>query len=107
MAYWIEDNKRPASTLFKCSKCDSTAYYYTGVNSKTKATKICRYKFCPNCGADMTEDKEDEDTVKELAYKIQFAICRTILSDAMHTKIIEYIEKEIKSNGQDNIGKGN
>ena len=100
MAHWIEDNNRPSSTLFKCSKCDCTAYYYTGVNSKTRkngVTKVCKYKFCPNCGADMTEDKKGEDAVKDLAYKIQFAICRMILSDAMHTKIIEYIEKEINN----------
>lgn len=54
---WLEANNRPCSAMFKCSVCGGIAYYSHGANHKTVKVKECRYKYCPNCGADMRGEK--------------------------------------------------
>ena len=49
---WIESNRRPKSGAFYCSVCHREAYdpQPTRLDGWVKR---CRYKFCPNCGAEM------------------------------------------------------
>lgn len=54
---WNEENKRPKSAIFVCSNCGGTAYY-PQPNTKREWQKHCPYKYCPNCGAEMTEGKQ-------------------------------------------------
>ena len=54
---WIEENRRPKSSLFYCSECHRTAYDIQPSRAKGWV-KRCRYAFCPNCGAIMDEVSE-------------------------------------------------
>ena len=47
---WIEENRRPKSMMFYCSECHRTAY---DPQNHHDGQKRCRYRFCPNCGAEM------------------------------------------------------
>ena len=54
---WVEENRRPRSSQFVCSECHRTAYDPQPTRDKAWR-KQCRYAYCPNCGAKMTETKE-------------------------------------------------
>ena len=49
---WIEENRRPRSTMFVCSECNGTAYFPQPTRDKAWR-KGCGYAYCPNCGAKM------------------------------------------------------
>ncbi len=51
---WVEENRRPRSSQFVCSECHRTAYDPQPTRDKAWR-KRCRYAYCPNCGAKMTE----------------------------------------------------
>ena len=51
---WVEENRRPRSSQFVCSECHRTAYDPQPTRDKAYR-KRCRYAYCPNCGAKMTE----------------------------------------------------
>lgn len=53
---WIEENRRPKSMMFYCSECHRTAY---DPQNHHGGQKRCRYAFCPNCGAEMLERRDD------------------------------------------------
>lgn len=57
MAFWadIDDNDR--GWRFYCSRCGGAAYQPQPTRYKRgeKPPKRCTYKYCPNCGAEMTE----------------------------------------------------
>lgn len=52
---WIDKTGRPKSTMFVCSVCGETAYDRPLGSAKHVGKKICKLKFCPNCGAEMCE----------------------------------------------------
>ena len=54
---WSEENRRPRSSQFVCSVCHRTAYDPQPTRGKAWR-KRCRYSYCPNCGANMTEAQE-------------------------------------------------
>ena len=54
---WVEENRRPRSSQFVCSECHRTAYDPQPTRDKAWR-KRCRYAYCPNCGAKMTEVQE-------------------------------------------------
>ena len=49
---WLDDNNRPMSERFICSKCNDIAYY-PQFHKKTGTIRKCLYVFCPNCGKPM------------------------------------------------------
>lgn len=53
---WIEENRRPKSGQFQCSVCHRIAYDPQPTRLEGWV-KRCRYKFCPNCGADMRNEQ--------------------------------------------------
>lgn len=55
--YWIEENIRPKSQLFACSKCGMIAYYPQ--SHRSNIHKHCGYNYCPNCGRPMEGGAED------------------------------------------------
>ena len=57
---WIEENRRPKSSLFYCSECHRTAYDIQPSRAKGWVKK-CRYAFCPNYGASMKSMDEVEE----------------------------------------------
>lgn len=57
---WIEANTRPRSAQFYCSVCHRTCYDIQPTRDKAW-TKWCRYRFCPNCGADMRKGETDDN----------------------------------------------
>ena len=50
--HWVEDNKRPRSSQFRCSVCGDLAYFVQPTRDESWQ-KCCPYKYCPNCGASM------------------------------------------------------
>lgn len=50
---WIKENSRKKSYLWICSNCRKIAYFCSGDGK-------CAYQYCPNCGADMSKEDEDE-----------------------------------------------
>ncbi|MBR1444281.1 MAG: hypothetical protein IJ583_12220 [Firmicutes bacterium] len=56
--HWIPENPRPKSFLFLCSECGNTAYAMPFTRAK-EHKKECAYKYCPYCGIEM-EDNKDE-----------------------------------------------
>lgn len=55
---WSEA-ERLKSEVFYCSVCGGRAYHPWVGSRKDERRNVCRYKFCPNCGADMSERKEE------------------------------------------------
>lgn len=58
---WIEANTRPRSAQFYCSVCHRTCYDIQPTRDKAW-TKRCRYQFCPNCGAMMRGEHDEQWT---------------------------------------------
>ena len=56
---WVEENRRPRSSQFVCSKCHRTAYDPQPTRDKAWR-KRCRYAYCPNCGAYMRKMEVQE-----------------------------------------------
>ena len=54
---WSEA-ERLKSQVFRCSVCGGKAYYIWSGSRKERGRNVCRYKFCPNCGARMRESDE-------------------------------------------------
>ena len=52
LGQWVEDNKRPRSSQFRCSVCGDLAYFVQPTRDESWQ-KCCPYKYCPNCGAQM------------------------------------------------------
>lgn len=57
---WIEENRRPKSSLFYCSECHRTAYDIQPTRAEGWV-KRCRYAYCPNCGAYMMDEVEQDE----------------------------------------------
>lgn len=53
--HWVEDNKRPRSSQFRCSVCGDLAYFVQPTRDESWQ-KCCPYRYCPNCGARMMEE---------------------------------------------------
>ena len=58
--YWTEKNWRQRSTMFVCSVCGETAYDRPLGSAKHVGKKICKLKYCPNCGAEMNGMVKEE-----------------------------------------------
>lgn len=56
---WVEENTRPRSSQFYCSVCHRTAYDPQPTRS-VGWVKRCRYHYCPNCGALMNKDGDND-----------------------------------------------
>lgn len=56
---WIEANTRPRSAQFYCSVCHRTCYDIQPTRDKAW-TKRCRYNYCPNCGARMRGEDDEQ-----------------------------------------------
>ena len=56
---WIEANTRPRSAQFYCSVCHRTCYDIQPTRDKAY-TKRCRYNYCPNCGAKMKGENDEQ-----------------------------------------------
>ena len=52
--YWREENARPKSFLFVCSVCGKKAHARPSGGLKSWK-KSCGLKWCPNCGARMSD----------------------------------------------------
>lgn len=52
--HWVEDNKRPRSSQFRCSVCGDLAYFVQPTRDESWQ-KCCPYKYCPNCGSKMID----------------------------------------------------
>ena len=50
---WIAENSRPKSFMFVCSLCGKKAYDRPYGSAKHTSPKVCKLKYCPNCGAKM------------------------------------------------------
>lgn len=49
--WWEKANNRPKSYIRVCSVCGKEAYF---------CGNGCSYKYCPNCGAKMDEERKEE-----------------------------------------------
>ena len=56
---WIAKDKRIKSQRFFCSICGGVAYQPWRGCRYDRSKTICRFKFCPNCGARMRESNEE------------------------------------------------
>ena len=56
-AQWIKSDI--PGEEYRCSKCDGACWYYDFMHDVKKS------KFCPNCGAEMEEDDDDEIVLQE------------------------------------------
>lgn len=54
--YWISDNCRPKSTLYRCSVCGEIAHDRPYGALKREPKKYCKMRYCPHCGAKMEVD---------------------------------------------------
>lgn len=54
---WIPANARSKSSMWKGSACDKICYCVTGNNCKYPQKRINPYKFCPNCGRQISNRK--------------------------------------------------
>ena len=55
---WLDDNRRPKSSRFVCSVCGEVAYYPQ--NHRSDKPRACGYPYCPNCGARMDLEGEEQ-----------------------------------------------
>ena len=55
---WSEA-ERLKSEVFYCSVCGRRAYHPWVGSRKDERKNVCRYNFCPNCGADMRGEEDD------------------------------------------------
>lgn len=55
---WIAKDERIKSQRFCCSVCGGVAYQPWRGCRYDRSKTICRFKFCPNCGARMRESDE-------------------------------------------------
>lgn len=55
---WSEA-ERPKAERFYCSECGGCAYQ-PWIGKRTERNNVCKYKFCPNCGAKMEADDETD-----------------------------------------------
>lgn len=63
--YWIADNTRPKSILYRCSVCREIAHDRPYGSLKREPKKTCKMKYCPHCGAKMdynTDWREENET---------------------------------------------
>lgn len=60
---WKPKTPLSKSYRFVCSVCGGTAYYCSGscASVRNNVKNVCRYNFCPNCGADMRVKGENND----------------------------------------------
>lgn len=57
--HWQPESDRPNSAKFICSVCGELAYYVQPTRDKNWK-KCCPYKYCPNCGASMTDITDEK-----------------------------------------------
>lgn len=55
--YWIADNARPKSILYRCSVCREIAHDRPYGSLKREPKKTCKMKYCPHCGAKMESEE--------------------------------------------------
>ena len=53
---WHPRTDLPKQEIFICSVCGGWAYSPWIGNRKNPKPNWCKYKYCPNCGADMREE---------------------------------------------------
>ena len=58
---WKPKTPLSKSYRFVCSVCGGTAYYCSGscASTRDRVKNICKYNYCPNCGADMRKEEEE------------------------------------------------
>lgn len=52
---WTPKENRPKQEVFICSECGGWAYSPWIGSRKTPKPNKCKYSYCPNCGARMSE----------------------------------------------------
>lgn len=57
---WREENPREKSMMWRCSVCGRIAYYPT-IGERKNYKKHCGYNFCPNCGAKMDREEQENE----------------------------------------------
>lgn len=55
---WIKESKTSKGGIFACSVCGRWAYSPWVGSRKSPKPNVCRYEYCPHCGAKMDEVEE-------------------------------------------------